>query len=86
MQDLKSERQKMQLLHTYNGQALTVPDMMQIRPAAKATGLPEHLLRTLVKENRIIHIKVGQKVLINIPKLIDYLNVGDSSMKDGETA
>ena len=84
MQDLKSERQTMQLLHTYNGQTLTVPDMMQIRPAAKATGLPEHLLRTLVKENRIVFIKVGNKVLVNIPKLIEYLNEGDA--KRGEPA
>ena len=74
----------MNLVQTFSGKTLSVPDMMQIRPAAKATGLSEHLLRTLVRENRIVYIKVGNKVLVNIPKLIEYLNEGDA--KRGESA
>ena len=55
----------------------TLPRMRTIREAAREVGIPEHALRVLVKEGRIVHIKVGCKALINMECLIQYLNKGD---------
>ena len=55
----------------------TLPRMRTIREAARETGIPEHALRVLVKEGRIVYIKVGSKALINLEKLVEYLNKGE---------
>ncbi len=55
----------------------TLPRMRTIREAAKEVGIPEHALRVLVKEGRIVYIKVGSKALINLEKLVEYLNKGE---------
>ena len=53
---------------------IKVPKMLSIRETAKATGLPEYFLRELVANNEICFVKAGRKYLINIDKLIEYLN------------
>lgn len=55
----------------------TLPRMRTIREAARETGIPEHAMRVLVKEGRIVYIKVGSKALINLDKLVEYLNKGE---------
>lgn len=54
-----------------------VPRMRTIHAAAIECGIPERFLRRLVKENRIVFVKSGVKTLVNIDKLIDYLNSGE---------
>lgn len=50
-----------------------VPRMMTIRQAAATGILPEHAIRQLVKEGKIPHIKCGNRVLINLDKLVEQL-------------
>lgn len=49
------------------------PRMLTIREVAKTGLLPENALRTMVKEGRAPHIKVGAKALINYDKLVQML-------------
>lgn len=48
-------------------------EFLTIRQVAKRGVLPEHALRVMSKENRLPQIKIGNKVLINYPKLVEQL-------------
>lgn len=49
------------------------PRMMTIREIAKTGLLPENALRTMVKNGKAPHIRVGCKALINYDKLVQML-------------
>jgi len=53
---------------------VSVPRMETISNTAKLTGLAEHHVRQLVLTGKIVAVKAGKKYLININKLIEYLN------------
>ncbi len=55
-----------------------MPQMATINETAKITGLARHFIRQLALQNKIKHIRAGKKILINIEKLIEYLNNGDN--------
>lgn len=52
----------------------SIPKMLTIRQVADTGIMPEHAVRLLVKENKISHIKIGNKVLINFTLLCQKLN------------
>lgn len=60
-----------------------IPKMMTIREIAKTGVLPENALRLFVKQNKIPHIKVNKKVLINFQMLCDMLNDTQSTLLCG---
>jgi len=49
------------------------PVYQSIKDTAKVSGLSEFYLRKLLKKGQLPHIKSGNKVLINIPSLLDQL-------------
>ena len=51
-----------------------IPKMRTCKEAAEITGLHEYHIRQLVKQNKIVYVTAGRKVLVNVDKLIDYLN------------
>lgn len=53
---------------------LLIPTMITLRDAAKRTGLSYEYLRQLCLRNRIVHIRTGSKYLINLEKLIEFMN------------
>ena len=57
-----------------------IPKMMTIREVARTGILPENALRMFVKQNKIPHIKVNKKVLINFKVLCDMLNDTNSAL------
>lgn len=50
---------------------------------AKESGaknnLTEYRLRQLALSNQIVHVRAGKKILINLDKLVDFLNIGSVS-------
>lgn len=58
---------------------MTVPVMWKLQEAADKTGLSYYYLRNLCLQGKIIHVKSGNKYLINADKLIEYLNNGDAA-------
>lgn len=62
----------------------TIPRMATIKETVKLTGIPEYALRRLVREKRIVYITVGNRVMVNVDRLIDYLNSGDDNRGGGE--
>lgn len=56
-----------------------LPRMRTIRETAALFGIAEHFVRTLVKQNKIVYVKAGNKALINIDCLSDYLERGEQA-------
>lgn len=59
-------------------QDIQIPKMLTIEQAAKLTGITKYRLRELCKQRKIVCILCGNKYLINLDRLIDYLNRGDN--------
>lgn len=53
-----------------------IPKIRTIKEAAKETGLSYHCLRTMCLDNKIVYFRAGTKFMINLDKLIEYLNTG----------
>ena len=62
-------------------QNLNIPQMLTINEAAQITGLAKYHIRQLALNNKIKSVRAGKKILINLAKLIDYLN-GDTNKND----
>lgn len=52
----------------------------KIEAAARTTGLSQYFLRRGCKAGTIPHIKSGNKFLINIPLLIEQMDLASKSM------
>lgn len=61
------------------------PIMMTLKEASEYTGMSYDALRKLCLQNKLVHIRVGKKFLINRFKLEDYLNTGDYNGPAGST-
>lgn len=53
--------------------------MLTIKENAQATGLHEYFVRQLVKQNRVTYVKAGCKTLINLDRLVEFLNEGEGA-------
>ena len=59
-----------------DGMELKIPTMVTLAEASKQTGLSYDYLRKLCLTGQITHTRAGKKYLINLEKLVDYLNGG----------
>lgn len=55
----------------------TIPRMRSIMEVSSETGIPYHTIRQWCLEKRIVHIKAGNKYLVNLDRFIDFLNTGN---------
>ena len=51
-----------------------VPDMATIKETAEIFKLPEYFVRQLVKSGKVIAIKSGRKIFVNVEKFAELLN------------
>lgn len=51
-----------------------IPRMVTIRQAAAETGLSYDYIRKLCLQQKIVFVRAGSKYLVNMGKLIDFLN------------
>ncbi len=51
-----------------------IPEMLTIREAAGRTGLSYDFIRKLCLQGKIVFVRVGSKYLVNMGKLVDFLN------------
>ena len=50
------------------------PEMITLRTASARTGLSYDALRKMCLAGRIVHVRVGTKILINADRLVEFLN------------
>ncbi len=60
---------------------MQIPTMLTLKQAAKATGLAHHYIRQLCIQGRITHVRAGKKYLVNLERLIEFLNIGEQDAK-----
>lgn len=53
-----------------------IPKMRTIKQTAEETGLSYNYIRNLCLQNKIVYVRAGNKYLVNIDKLIEFLNTG----------
>lgn len=53
---------------------INAPRMKSIKEVIELTGLSEHYIRNLCRQNKIVYKRSGTKILINYDRLLDYLN------------
>ena len=53
---------------------IAIPTMLTIKETAKRTQLSETYIRNLVLGKKICFVKAGKKYLVNLEKLIEFLN------------
>lgn len=53
---------------------ISVPTMLSIKETAERTNLSETYIRKLVWDKKIVFVKTGKKYLVNLERLVDYLN------------
>lgn len=56
---------------------MTIPTMITIKDASNQTGLSYEYIRKLCLQGKIVHVRAGRKFLVNMEKLVDYLNEGE---------
>ena len=54
-----------------------VVQMVTLKEAASRTGISYDRLRKMCITRQIVHIKAGNKFLLNWDRLVDYLNAGE---------
>lgn len=54
------------------------PTMLTIKQAAEKTNLSYDFIRKLCLQKKIVFVRAGNKYLVNMEKLIDFLN-GETS-------
>lgn len=59
-----------------------IPRMRTIKEVAAETGLAVYHVRRLCKEGKVVAILSGSKYLINLDKLIEYLNTGEPQKQE----
>ena len=58
---------------------MTVPRMVGITEASKQTGLSYDFIRKLCLQGKIVYVRAGVKYLINLDKLLEFLNQGEKN-------
>ena len=61
-----------------------IPRMVPLQTRAEASGLSYKALWQLCKQNKIVHIKSGNKFLVNVDKFIEFLNAGETEVEDDD--
>lgn len=59
-----------------------IPRMVPIQTLADESGISYKALWQMCKQNKIVHIKSGNKFLINADKFVEYLNAGELEVED----
>lgn len=54
-----------------------IPEMITIKECSSRTGVSYDWIRKMCLQGRVVHIRAGNKYLINFQKFIAYLNEGD---------
>lgn len=56
-----------------------LPRMRTIKAAAQELDIPEYALRRWVKSGAVPAVNTGRKFLVNLDKLIDFLESGEQA-------
>lgn len=61
-----------------------IPRMVPLQTLADESGISYKALWQMCKQNKIVHIKSGNKFLVNVDKFVEYLNAGELEVEDND--
>lgn len=61
-----------------------IPRMVPIKTLAEESHISYKALWQMCKQNKIVHIKSGNKFLVNVDKFVEYLNAGELEVEDDD--
>ena len=61
-----------------------IPRMVPLQTLADESGISYKALWQMCKQNKIVHIKSGNKFLVNVDKFIEFLNTGETEVEDDD--
>ena len=73
---MRQEEQSLKLDKIERPEDTKVPTMVTLKEAAARTGMSYDFVRKLCLRGHIVHIRAGSKILVNLEKLTEFLNVG----------
>ena len=59
-----------------------IPRMVPIQTLADESGISYKAIWQMCKQNKIVHIKSGNKFLVNVDKFVEFLNTGETEVED----
>lgn len=62
-----------------------IPRMLGIKETAIELNLAQHFIRELAKSGKIVCVKAGNRYLINVDRLIEFLNTNTLGADEEET-
>ena len=65
---------------TERSKEMDIPKMVGLSEASRQTGLSYDFIRKLCLQNKIVYVRAGVKYLVNLEKLVEYLNQGEQSV------
>ena len=61
-----------------------IPRMVPLQTLADESGISYKALWQMCKHNKIVHIKSGNKFLVNVDKFVEYLNAGELEVENDD--
>ena len=61
-----------------------IPRMVPLQTLADESGISYKALWQMCKQNKIVHIKSGNKFLVNVDKFIEFLNTGETEVESND--
>ncbi|EHO17619.1 hypothetical protein HMPREF9623_00473 [Stomatobaculum longum] len=61
-----------------------IPRMVPLQTLADESGISYKALWQMCKQNKIVHIKSGNKFLVNVDKFVEYLNAGELEVENDD--
>ena len=61
-----------------------IPRTVPLETLADESGISYKALWQMCKQNKIVHIKSGNKFLVNVDKFVEYLNAGELEVEDDD--
>ena len=61
-----------------------IPRMVPLQTLADESGISYKALWLMCNQNKIVHIKSGNKFLVNVDKFVEYLNTGETDVEDDD--
>lgn len=61
-----------------------IPRMVPLQTLADESGISYKALWLMCKQNKIVHIKSGNKFLVNVDKFIEFLNTGETEVENND--
>jgi len=64
---------------------IKLPQMKTINEVAELAGLSKYCIRKMVLNDKVRYIKTGNKYLINLDSLKEYMATGEIAIKNSES-